>query len=198
MLHRTRPYRPPCPILVTTIASGHLFQVSRQNLTGRCQRPIVDNRTCPIILGAYWNVTGRCLHHVRSSREKRISPFLIVRLDLNLVFHPPPYSPFRRLAVTPPLRHHRRTLLLVSTSAPPLPQGPSSSRPAPSSTTAVAAPAPVPSRQARVRARARTPRRSCAAAAVPPETPCALASPRSPLLAVRAHLRSPHFSPQKP
>jgi hypothetical protein len=56
-----------------------------------CQRPIVDNRTRPVILGAYWNVTGRCLHRVRSfdhrvrsSREKWISPFLTIRLDLTL------------------------------------------------------------------------------------------------------------------
>jgi hypothetical protein len=81
-LHRTRPCRPPCPVPVTTTTS-ELCQ------TGRCQRPIVDNRTRPVIPGAYWNVTGRCLHRVRSfnhrvrsSRIKRISPFLTVRLDL--------------------------------------------------------------------------------------------------------------------
>jgi hypothetical protein len=59
-------------------------------VTGLCQRPIVYNRTRPVILGAYWNATGRCLHRVRSfdhrvrsSREKRISPFLTVHLDLD-------------------------------------------------------------------------------------------------------------------
>jgi hypothetical protein len=81
-LHRTHPCRPPRPVPVTTTVSGHLFHLSVQNQTGRCQRPIVDNRMRPVILGAYWNVTGRCLHRVRSfdhrvrsSRVKRISPF---------------------------------------------------------------------------------------------------------------------------
>jgi hypothetical protein len=89
MLHRTRPCQPPRLVPITTTASGHLFQLSGLCLTGRCQRPIVDNRTRPVILGAYWNVTGRCLHRVRSfdhrvrsSRLKRIYPFLTIRLDL--------------------------------------------------------------------------------------------------------------------
>jgi hypothetical protein len=82
-LHRTCPCRPPRPVPVITTVSSHPFQVSGQNLTGRCQRPIVDNRTRSVIPGAYWNVTGRCLHRVRSfdhriwsSREKRISTLL--------------------------------------------------------------------------------------------------------------------------
>jgi hypothetical protein len=107
-----RPCRPPRPVPVTTTAFGHLFQVSRQNLIGRCQRPIVDNRTRPVIPRAYWNVTGRCLHRVRSfnhrvrsSRKKRISPFLTVRLDLVFLFIHHRFS--RRLAVSPSPRHHR-------------------------------------------------------------------------------------------
>jgi hypothetical protein len=66
----------------------------------------VDNRTRPVILGAYWNVIGCCLHrvrsfdhHVRSSRKKRISPFLTVRLDLNLHFFI--RRRFRRFADSP-------------------------------------------------------------------------------------------------
>jgi hypothetical protein len=58
-------------------------------MTGLCQRPILPNRTRSVVPGAYWTVTGRCLHRVwpcdhrvRSSREKRISPFLTVRSDL--------------------------------------------------------------------------------------------------------------------
>jgi hypothetical protein len=97
-LHRTRLCRPPRPVPATTTASGHLFKFFGQFVTGLCQRPIVHNRTRPIvhnqtrlvIPGAYWNATGRCLHRVRSfnhcvrsSREKRISPFLTVRLDLD-------------------------------------------------------------------------------------------------------------------
>jgi hypothetical protein len=89
-LHRTRPCRPPRLVPVSTTASDHPFQISGLCQTGCCQRPIVDNRTRPVIPGAYWNVTGRCLHHVRSfdhrvrsSRIKRISPFLTVRLDLD-------------------------------------------------------------------------------------------------------------------
>jgi hypothetical protein len=58
-------------------------------MTGLCQRPIMHNRTRPVIPGAYWTVTGRYLHRirscdqrVRSSREKRISPFLTICSDL--------------------------------------------------------------------------------------------------------------------
>jgi hypothetical protein len=58
-------------------------------MTGLCQRPIVHNRTRLVIPGAYWTMTGCCLHRVwscdhrvQSSREKRISPFLTVRSDL--------------------------------------------------------------------------------------------------------------------
>jgi hypothetical protein len=52
----------------------------------------MHNRTRPVVPGAYWTVTGRCLHRVRScdhrvrsSDKKRISLFLTVRSDL--VFH---------------------------------------------------------------------------------------------------------------
>jgi hypothetical protein len=75
-------------------------------MTGLCQRPIVHNRTCSVIPGAYWTVTRCCLHRVRScdhrvrsSREERISPFLTVRSDLvRFLFrlYPPPTSPRSR------------------------------------------------------------------------------------------------------
>jgi hypothetical protein len=82
----------------------------------------VDNRTRPVILGVYWNVTGRCLHRVRSfdhrvrsSREKRISPFLIVRLDLMFSL----FNPKRR-------RTHRIARPRRAT-APPPPRAPTRS-----------------------------------------------------------------------
>jgi hypothetical protein len=110
-LHRTHPCRPPRPVPVTTTASGHPFQIFGLCQTGRCQRPIVDNRTRPVIPGPYWNVTGRCLHRVwsfdhrvRSSRKKRISPFLTVRLDLVSLVFPRPLSV---LTVSPPPCHCR-------------------------------------------------------------------------------------------
>jgi hypothetical protein len=93
-------------------------------MTGRCQHPIVDNRTRPVIPGAYWNVTGRCLHRVRSfdhrvrsSREKQISPFLTVRLDLTLSFS----SAAAVLAIS-------RARLPRRADAPPPPHAPACSR----------------------------------------------------------------------
>jgi hypothetical protein len=74
----------------------------------------------PIVLGAYWTVTRRCLHRVRScdhrvrsSRKKRILPFLTVRSDLAFLFLLDP-KPFRALpphrAATPPSSHRIHTV----------------------------------------------------------------------------------------
>jgi hypothetical protein len=96
-------------------------------MTGLCQRPIVHNRTRPVVPGAYWTVTGQCLrrvrscdHHVWSSRKKRISPFLTVRSDLVLLskkFFTVPNSRRRcRSLAQPPPSHRPRPRL--STAAP--------------------------------------------------------------------------------
>jgi hypothetical protein len=87
-------------------------------MTGLCQRPIVHNRTRPVVLGAYWTVTGRCLHRVRScdhcvrsSHEKRISPFLTVRSDLVFFFFSSLSSaapnPRHNLAAAAAVQRHR-------------------------------------------------------------------------------------------
>jgi hypothetical protein len=110
-------------------------------VTGLCPRLIVHNRTHPVIPGAYWSVTGRCLyrvrsfdHRVRSSRKKRISPLLTVRSDLvrslfirrrpySTKSRAPPYSP-RSLAplLAEPPHHRRRVPLLAAAPCRPRPR----------------------------------------------------------------------------
>jgi hypothetical protein len=104
----------------------------------------MHNRTRPVVPGAYWTMTGHCLHRVlscdhrvRSSREKQISPFLIVCSDLvsfsfvSIRRRPYPSrtrrDPERRLLAEPPCHriraplaccpHHRRMLLLAARTA---------------------------------------------------------------------------------
>jgi hypothetical protein len=100
-----------------------------ENMTRLCQRPIVHNRTRPVIPGAYWTVTGRCLHRVRScdhriqsSCEKRISPFLTVRSDLAFflfLLDPQPFRapPPHRVAASPPSPRPARHRSRVATAA---------------------------------------------------------------------------------
>jgi hypothetical protein len=128
-LHQTRLCQPSRPVPATTTASGHPFQFFGQNMTRLCQHPIMHNRTRLVILGAYWNVTGCCLHRVwsfdhrvRSSRKKRISPFEPFDWISRFSFHPPPpvldeipsdaVSPSRRdrAFLAEPPHHRRRTL----------------------------------------------------------------------------------------
>jgi hypothetical protein len=156
-LHRMRPCRPPRPVPVTTTASSHPSQFSGQIKTGRYQRPIMDNQTRSVISGAYWNVTGRCLHHVRSfdhrvwsSRIKQISPFFNHTVGSRFRFfrhrrsHRFRRDPKRRRAIVaaaaplppqlprPHLRHSRFRVL-APVPAPPPPQPRSAPAPACSS-----------------------------------------------------------------
>jgi hypothetical protein len=94
-------------------------------MTGLCQRPIVHNRTRPVVLGAYWTMIGRCLHRVRScdhrvrsSREKRISP-IFNRTSGSRVF-PPSSQSTANLAMTSSaaLLPSRRTTAVPSLPCP--------------------------------------------------------------------------------
>jgi hypothetical protein len=160
-------------------------------MTGLCQRPIVHNRTRPVIPGAYWTVTGRCLHRVwscdhrvRSSREKRISSFLTVRSDL--VF--PSKNPSQL-----------RTLAVLAVISPPPPQSSAAAAEPPSMS------APERRRIQRLHSRARHQSRPPQPRKPPPPRPRARRSaavaepPRHcvPMLAVRAATACPRSLPER-
>jgi hypothetical protein len=171
----------------------------------------VDNRTRPVIPGAYWNVTRRGLHrvrsfdhHVRSSRKKRISPFLTVRLDLVFLFHPPSsFSPSHRLAVPPPPRHHLATAVPADLAgAVPLLLSPGTEQQHRRSRTRSCAEPPrprhrcrsstAPSRRNRARAC-----KSCRSSSTAAALARALSSSSVFLLTLHTHRRDPRLSPPK-